>query len=483
MIPPEHESNPNATAGHPTEAQNGEDDVLDFADLFRRLLRGIPQTLGLALLGLAAGALISLALSRSLPVSTSARMVFSFTGIEKGQYPDKSKFQSDDLRAPGLIAEALSRQKLDSSEEFQSRIRGALTIEGLIPPNVVRERDRLRTNGQALPPYLPDEFLVTLTLPRQFNLTARQRNQLIDDIVSAYREKFLRTYGRLPVGFGNAFDALKGADYFEYELVLNAEIQQVISYIKDELDNARSFRSQTTNLSFGDLLDKASLFAQIRLNETLGLIRQNGISNNRALALVKMDYYLQTLEDQEAKALEEEKVVQGLLAKAQERSEGYVLGVKSQAVQNRPETPILDQGLIDSLLANDAYGFLVRQALNTGLNVKKIQAEKAMLVERRKIIQGFSDGPAASNAAAIADVEKSLARLKLAYSELIADIRKTSEDFERQRFADAVVLSMQARTEGIYRAPMVAAAVGGLLGFLTGAGLSLMGIFVARKVR
>jgi hypothetical protein len=481
MIPPDKETTPRTAAVPQARDNAAEDEVLDFGDLFRRLARGIPQILGLALLGLAVATLVVLTLSPTLPTATSARVVFSFDGIGRGQYPDKSKFQSDDLIAPDLVAEALNRQKLDSSEEFQSVIRGALTVEGVIPPNVIRERDRLRANGQTIPPYIPDEFLVTLSLPRKFELSNRQREQFLGELVGAYREKFLQTYGSLPVGFGNAFESLKGADYFEYELVLNSEIQRVRSYLTEERETARSFRSKTTNLSFGDLINQSDLFAQIRLNETLGLIRQNGVSINRELAMVKMDYYLETLEDRESKALEEEKVIQDLLLKAQEHSENYVLGIKSQAVQPRPETPILDQGLIDSLLANDAYGFLVRQALAAGMSLKEIQSEKAMLLERKKAMQAFISNAPATGAGAVADVQKSLDKLQVAYADLMNNVRKTSEDFEKQRFADAVVLSMQPRTEGFYRPAETAGIVGILLGLAAGTGLSLLGIYVGKK--
>lgn len=102
------------------------------------------------------------------------------------------------------------------------------------------------------------------------------------------------------------------------------------------------------------------------------------------------------------KAIEEEKVVDDLLAKTQERSENYVLGLKSQATQARPETPILDQGLIDSLLANDAYNFLVRRALGAGLAVKRVQADKAHLLERRKNLEDFLKSGGSDQATIIA---------------------------------------------------------------------------------
>src|SRR5580692_11107367 len=116
MNPSENEPTPRKSALPPAKDKAAEDEVLDFGDLFHRLARGIPQILGLALLGLAAAAVISLMLSPGLPASTSARVAFSFDGIGRGQYPDKSKFQSDDLMAPDLVAEALNRQKLNSSE-------------------------------------------------------------------------------------------------------------------------------------------------------------------------------------------------------------------------------------------------------------------------------------------------------------------------------------------------------------------------------
>lgn len=447
-----------------------------------RLCRGLPQILGLGLLGAAAAAAAAILLGPVLPVSTSARVMFSFSGYERGLYPDKSKFQPDDIRAPDVVADALGRQQLSGSEDYQGRIRGALTIEGIIPPNVIKERDRLRSLGQNLPAYLPDEFLVTLTLPKSFPLSNRQREQLVNGVVSAYRDKFQRTYANVPLGIGNAFETLKGADFFEYELVLNEEVQNLVTYINQQIEIAKSFRSPTTNLSFGDLLRETELFAQIRLNETLGLIRENGLSKDRKTAMVKMNYYLRTLEDQESKAVEEEKVIQDLLGRIDQHSQNYVLGVKSQAVQPRPETPILDQGLIDSLLANDAYNFLIRQALTAGLTVKRIQSETAILLERKKSMEAFiQSGDSSDHAVVIDEVQKSLVNLQSAYVALVEDVRKTDADFEKQRFADAVSLSMQPKTDSTFRRPLILALVGCLLGFLVGSGLSLLQVYLPSK--
>jgi len=493
--PPSADASSHSSSHHPVDTDYDSSEGIDLREVFARLCRGLAPTLGLAALGLVIAAVIYLAASPFTSATTSMRVGFAFNGYGKGEYPDHSKFQPDDVRAPDVIVEALKRQGLDTTGDFQGRVRAALTIEGIIPPNVIKERDRLRAIGQTSAAYIPDEYLVTLTLPRKFTLTSRQRELLLNEIVSVYEEKFQHTYAEAPLAFGNAFETLRAADYSEYELILTEEIQNITDFLRQQLNidkdetattnanPARTFRSRTTNLSFSDLLEQTRLFAQIRLNESLGVIYQNGLSRNRATAMVKMDYYLRTLEDQEQKAIEEEKVVDDLLAKSQERSQNYVLGIKSQAAQQRPESPILDQGLIDSLLANDAYNFLVRKALDAGLAVKRIQSDKAQLLERRKNMETFLKSTGEDQSAIIAQVQKSLTDLETSYKVLISNIRMTHADFAKQQFADAIRISMQPETGGKYRQLVVAGAVGGFIGLALGMGLSLLGVDIGAVKR
>ncbi|HZL46699.1 MAG TPA: hypothetical protein VFC28_10765, partial [Opitutaceae bacterium] len=463
---------------HPFAADQDQFEGIDLREIFARLIKGLAPTIGLALLGLVVAAVAYLIVGPYTTATTSMRVVFAFSGFEKGEYPDHSKFQPDDMRAPDLVIEALKREGLNVDEETQSKIRAAITVEGIIPADVVKARDRLRATGQNPPAYQPDEYLLTLTLPRGFSLSNRQRGLLLNDLVDAYRQKFQRTYADVPKALGNVFETLHDADYFEYELVFTEELQNVTAFLTQQLEQAKMFRSSTTNLSFSDLLKETDLFTKIRLNETMGLIRLNGLSRDRTTAMVKMDYYLRILEDQEQKSLEEQKVIQDLLTKAQQRSQDYVLGIKSQATQQRPESPVLDQGLIDSLLANDAYSFLVHKALDAGMAVTAIQSEKAQLLERRKIMEGFLKSTDTKQSTASAQVDKSLNALGIAYNDMISNIRNTYTDFARQQFADTIRITMSPITGSKYRPLAIAGIIGAFLGLAAGTGLSLLGIYI-----
>jgi len=449
---------------------------VELGEIWRRIARGFVPTLGLLVLGSAIAMAVYLAASPVLPISTSTRVVFTFDGYNRGEYPDHSKFTPDDLRAPDIVFDAIDRLGLNAAKDFQARIQAGLTIEGIIPPDVLKERDHLRIVGQSQAPYIPDEYSLVLSLPAKYPLSDRQRELLLSEIVSVYRDKFQRTYGNVPLGFGNAFEELRGDDFFEYELVLNQEIANIEAYLDTKIENAKSFRSQTTNLTFFDLRKQVELFAQVRLNEALGQILVNGLSRDRELELVKMKYYLQTLQDDERKAAAEGRVVEDLLAKAQDRAQGYVLGIKSQVAQERPEAPVLDQGLIDSLLANDSYSFLVHQALDAGIKVKDIQAAEEQLAERQKILASFEGRSAVDQTDLIARVEKSLASLEVTYNRLIANIRNTNSDYAQQEFGNAVRITAQPQTEWFFKKLAIAGAVGAFLGLMSGLGLSLLGV-------
>ena len=465
---------------NPATSSN-EDDSIDFEELFGRLKRRLPLIVGLAALGLALGVVGYFASGSFTDMTTSTRVVFSFPGFEKGEYPDKSKFQADDLRSPEIIAEALKRKNMAANESIQSKVRAGISIQGIIPENIVKERDKLRASGQTARLYVPDEYNLTLDLPRSIALTTAQRESLLYEIVNVFKEKFSRTYLTLPLSFGKGFESLGDSDYLDYEVVLAQENLYISAFLTEMMEQAKSFRSARTNLSFSDLHKQSKFFSQIRLNETLGLIRENGLSINRELALLKFDYYLETLSEDADRAAEEEKVVQALLKQSQESMQNYVLGIKSQTGAQRAEGIVIDQGLVDSLLANDANNFLVRESLKASLKTRRIQSDKAILLDRRKNITDFISSGATQKNEVLEQFQKSLDKLKTTYNKLVGDILLTYEDYQNQYYGNAVQISMQPITKNFYLSLGLAGLAGTGTGLALGLGLALLGLSAGKK--
>jgi hypothetical protein len=463
------------------EPLNQDDDVIDLRALLRALLRGVPQSLGLALLGftLAAGGWL-LANQFLLTTLTTTRLVFSFPGFEKSQYPDGSKFQPEDLRAPDVLNEALKRTGLPPSESLQSEVRSALLIEGIIPLEVTKQRDRLRATGATPPPYQPDEYLLSLSLPTKHVISVSARKALLNEILTVYKEKFMRTYSALPKGFGNAFKTIQNADYFEFGFVLQGEVDSLRAYLSALAASDRAFRSSRSNLTFGDLLMQLDNFAQLDVYQTLSEITLRGATRDRATAFLKMDYQMRLLKNRELRLLEEEKLVRELLQKAESHQGDNIVSMKSQVPLQNPQTPILDKGLVDSLLANDSYNYFLRQALDAGMKVKAVQSEMVELAERRRLIEQNQDSLSESTAL-FAKIDSSVKRMQQQYDALIESVRITFDDYATQHFANAVRISANIATTSPWRKFGMYGFSGALLGFSFGSGLALLGIIFVRR--
>lgn len=445
-------------------------------DLLERLRRGLVPIVVFSCLGLVVSAVVFLATDSSPLTTTSMRITFAFSGYNAGEYPDHSKFQPEDIIAANIVSEALRQQKFEVTAALKSKILAALDIEGVIPPEITLARDRIRASGQTPTPFIPDEYLVTLTLPYDFPLSSAQREMFLADLFHAYQQNFRRTYTEIPMGFGKAFEFLRRADYPEYELILNREIQNIIVYLNQQLDQAKTFRSPTTNLSFGDLIAQTELFSEVRLNEVLGYIRRNGLSKNRDIALLKINYALRNLQDQERQDLAEQNLVDDLLAKLE--NQNNVLGTKSEQLTPTSSATVLDQGLIDSLLANDSSNYLIHQALEMGLRVKRIQAEKARLIERRTDLEAFQGNDTTDKTGIRAQLNDSLSVLEVSYRDLISNIRRTQTDFAQQQFAAAIQIVKPPETSDVHRPLEFILAVGSIVGFSLGLGLVALGFLV-----
>ena len=471
------DTRPTPSASQPSHAGEMPDDTIDIRDILSRLTQGWRQIVGFSLVGLALTGMIAAAACFLQKSTTSARVSFTPTS-------PTVKFQPDDLRAPVIVAEAMQRLGLDGSRDAQSKIRGAISVEAIIPASVTKLQDRQRLAGQTPAPYTPDEYTLTLALPRSFPLSRSQRERLVVELVNVAREHFRRTNGTTSVAFGAAFETLRGADFPEYEIIFNTELTNLANYLAEQEKIAPSFRSPSTNLSFGDLQQQTDLIAEVELNEVLGLIFEKGISRSPETTQLKIGYYLKRLELDEKRALETERVVKNLLTQATRQTEGYVLGAKSSAAPTTADSaPALDQGLIDSLLANDSYNFLVKKALAAGLAVKQVQADKGRLERIRNNLLPSSQAdttPTAQKEATEA-LTRSLEKLKGSYEQLVTNVRKVQSDFDEQSFGHAIRLSSQVRTPGILKTLGIGALIGALLGGALAAGLSLLGIYVGRN--
>jgi len=124
---------------------------------------------------------------------------------------------------------------------------------------------------------------------------------------------------------------------------------------------------------------------------------------------------------------------------------------------------------------------MIRKALDASLLVKRIQAEEARILERRKEMDAAIRDGNSDQSMLIKQVEASIKVMEEAYDRLIANIRKTHADYAAQQYGDAIRISMQPGTDSKYRPLAMAGIIGGFLGLALGMGLSLLGVYVGGR--
>jgi hypothetical protein len=464
-----------------SQAHNSNEELIYIKKTIIKLFKSLPRAIGFACLGIFISTSIFLIYNNFTYISTDARVVFSFKGSSNSVYPDQSKFSAQDLIDLDIINNALQIEEFKTSEDFQNIIKKSIYVEGIIPIEKVKARDRLLATGQNVPPLIADEYRLSLNLKRNFPLSFDQRKRLLNSIINSFRVKFEKTYAKPPISLGNLSASLLTADYDDFERILADNSSRIESYLADLVKDAGTFRSGKTKLSFGDLINENKNFNQIYRNKTLGLIHEGNLARDRMSALIKMDYQLYELSNLEKHQIEEEKTTREFLNEAASYNSKYILGIKSD-LTNQPTvtTPVLDKGLIDSLLANDTYSLLIKKALDASLKVKNTQVEETIINENRKRMYAALKSNTDIDKELVNKAALSMKELINAYEKLVLDIRDTYSDYASREFSDAIRLSAPVETESIWRSLLIAALVGLGMGGALGMGLSLLDINLSK---
>lgn len=447
------------------------DDSIAIGELLARLKRGLPLIIGLALIGLVAGIAGGLLRNTRQSTETTMRVLFSFPGLERGQYPSGARFQVDDLRAPGLVNAAIDHLHVPAPPALADQLHGALTITPLVSPAVSKERDKLRASGQNPPAFYADEYAVTLSLPAGSALDLRQRELFLAALVNAYQENFHRTCLETPRVFRNPFPALQGVEYMEYDAILSKELRTVSAYLNHQAEQAGLFRSPTTKLSFADLAEQAEIFSTITLRDTMSLLYLKGLAKDSRSTRDKVDYSLLLLGYNEHRRLGEEAAVATILDKLL----NHPSPAPARGSRQSGPAPQADTN-------NTSLDLFLRKNLEASLAVVSLQSDTNALQERKRHLETFASLSESERTATVAYVQSSLTNLQAAYEQLLASIDLTLRDYIAYSTGDGARISQPARLETNQHPLSLDGAAGLSLGLLLGLGLSLLNLS-PRRVR
>jgi hypothetical protein len=203
------------------------------------------------------------------------------------------------------------------------------------------------------------------------------------------------------------------------------------------------------------------IFQQARVYNMLGKVWNDAFSMKKEESIMKLNYSIKRLQEQEKLRQDEVAVIQDLLRRSEERDRNYVFAKK--VAQNSADKEVqssFDQKIVDALIAADTVNALTRKALEAGLALTDTQNRLRQMEDRKKMLEtsqsSKSDLPPLSDVQLV-EMQKILQQ---EYQTIISKVQICLEDFANQYYANAIRITVPAKAKSIYRSILVAGIIG-----------------------
>ena len=216
-----------------------------------------------------------------------ALITFQFSGIENGLDPNGAAFDVNLIKSPHVIQAALASEGYD--ESYVERVRENLSIDGVIPKDALERITIFNTMAQRDPKqyeqlldvsYFPSEYVVYLYDDGTFG--SRELTKILDGILDSYRQFFMDTYANTEaLSVTSNLLSWDDYDYSESIDLLTTQMDLMLSYVRERMNDAPDFRSSSTGLSFEDIVTSLEFVKTVDINRLSSFVQSQSLTKDR----------------------------------------------------------------------------------------------------------------------------------------------------------------------------------------------------------
>jgi hypothetical protein len=317
------------------------------------------------------------------PRRVEARLVLSFRGIEKGEYPSGRKFSPGDLREPDVLSGALADAGIAAGRADLHHVSARLQVLPVIPSGVLSRWKKADRDGVRREDYSPTDFDLTLSVP---SLSAAEHVRLFDAIVKRYqnRVKFEESAALNFISnwsVASYRDLVGRYDYWDIPVILDQNVELLNRYLKELIENSMNYKEPASQFSFRDAQKELKIWSATRLEALKGVTYRGRLVKNKDTALLTAQYRLEDLDIQVRRRAGEVLDAMKLLEASQKPQ---ALAATQSAT--RDGLPIVDASVLDRLVKSDYLGPLVKRISDLQEETKRLEAEKWRLEKDMTIL-------------------------------------------------------------------------------------------------
>jgi len=360
------------------------------------------------------------------PYEGQAKAVISlnFPGIEKGENPDGSKFDINNVTSPVVIQKVIDELSLNTARNSIERIRNSISVDPIIPHNVVTIVENAIKTGKDYT-YYPSQYIITYNIPKSQKISKSLGRKILELVIKYYEEYFNDLYtGRATMS--NAIGTLdfEQYDYPEVAQILNSQIYILESFVSNKASEAGDFRSKNTGLSFADISQAINILKNIDINKMSSMISTVNLTKEKDKLIASYEYRIKMLELEKAKK-ESESIVARNMAESYKREQNVLLipGVGSEELNLESQKTY--------------YEDLMKKATEAGVVAQNIQHD--IQYYRNEIEKMMNDSvPAEIKESTKAYVDEMLPEIKAKFENLIQITNETVMEYYEFKYGKSI---------------------------------------------
>lgn len=200
--------------------------------------------------------------------------------IKKGDAPDGTKFDYNEIVSPNVMTEVI--KELNLSKTVDS-LRTRITITPIIPETEKEIQESMEKEGEKYE-YFPNTF--QLGYSGRGGESAGYVRDILESVVDNYIEFYTEKYAQLASINDVAYSEEMGNyDYIEMADMLTANLDDTISTLDSYYEKDSKFRSTTTGMSFSDIAKEYKYLNEFTLPQIYSDIYRGQITKDKQLLI------------------------------------------------------------------------------------------------------------------------------------------------------------------------------------------------------
>lgn len=364
----------------------------------------------------------------------NAVISFSYDGIDQGQDPNGGALDVTKIKSTPIVSAAL--ENLQMKDVDVEDVRSAMKITGVMPDSVKQEIAVINTVAEDAAEYytnisdldyFPSQYVVCLNKIK--GLKAEQTSELLNAILSAYRDYFLETYANTDVlSLSTNVINYEDYDYLQAADMLTNQIDLMQNYVDARAEEAGTFRANSTGLSFGDLSNSIETIRTLDLGNFISYVQSRNLTKDAA---IRVDYYQYQIEQYNLKLQE----VQAQLSNVE------------KSITDYEKDPVIVMSNQDSVTTSEQknayYDELVKQKLELTEQIASINTSLNENYTRLNALADIVNGGSEEEISHADTLLANLINTINSWGELVQNT--TEEYYNTSRFADAYQVSVPAQ--------------------------------------